>query len=546
MLLVAPNYRLQALGFMALEQLARNNGPQAGEGNYGLWDQLAALHWVRRNIESFGGDRDNVVLFGPDSASALPLALASRWGRAPVGDDDPLPMVPREPLFRAAWLSNPAVFYEQPYELANQHYQRLIKSQSVCSRPSLGPAATINNNNDNNNNNNNRTNQLAECLMGLDGEQVVREYLGRDDPAFRLDDQSSLPIRNIFPDQFVTVDGHLVRDSYPFQLGAANSTTPQRRDNKLPGTGSGSSSDIEAAARPAHQTANEATQRPTGGNYGAADDNYRPPGVAYLVGSATQAVEYWPCPRNLYQWSWEDFRRYVGASLNSFSPETYASASELYRVPAAGSGAPLGGSPSIADPVETYLSMVSDIRQICPINELVRNLRRLGASEGRAERYIVEWRPSSRLSASLQQPAKSCGLEATAEAGPESHKPRYAFHYWDLMAFFGFEAGLRPDEGDLKFQEAIRAMVKRFVWNSEAAATARRDGDAADRADGDGVSEQRGTKRKNNNNKHNGGAEGFTLFALNRTVQWRPREEARAGECRMWEKFLKQSYAWLS
>lgn len=39
-------------------------------GNYGLWDQHAAISWVRRNIEAFGGNRDNITIFGQSAGAA--------------------------------------------------------------------------------------------------------------------------------------------------------------------------------------------------------------------------------------------------------------------------------------------------------------------------------------------------------------------------------------------------------------------------------------------------------------------------------------------
>ncbi|CAL8073913.1 unnamed protein product [Orchesella dallaii] len=55
--LVTINYRLGALGFMT-------TGDKESPGNYGLKDQALALRWVYDNIEQFGGDKENITLFG--------------------------------------------------------------------------------------------------------------------------------------------------------------------------------------------------------------------------------------------------------------------------------------------------------------------------------------------------------------------------------------------------------------------------------------------------------------------------------------------------
>ncbi|MEM1037055.1 MAG: carboxylesterase family protein [Pseudomonadota bacterium] len=66
--LVTINYRLGALGYMAHPALSADD-PRDVSGNYGLLDQVAALEWVRDNIADFGGDPDNVTIFG-ESAGA--------------------------------------------------------------------------------------------------------------------------------------------------------------------------------------------------------------------------------------------------------------------------------------------------------------------------------------------------------------------------------------------------------------------------------------------------------------------------------------------
>jgi para-nitrobenzyl esterase len=66
--IVTINYRLGALGFLNLSEVTRGKIPATG--NEGLLDQAFALEWVRDNIAAFGGDPDNVTIFG-ESAGGM-------------------------------------------------------------------------------------------------------------------------------------------------------------------------------------------------------------------------------------------------------------------------------------------------------------------------------------------------------------------------------------------------------------------------------------------------------------------------------------------
>ena len=79
-ILVTIQYRLGALGYLvhpALETLS----PEGVSGNYGLLDQILALKWIKENIGAFGGDANNVTIFG-ESAGAVNIGTLMLSPRA--------------------------------------------------------------------------------------------------------------------------------------------------------------------------------------------------------------------------------------------------------------------------------------------------------------------------------------------------------------------------------------------------------------------------------------------------------------------------------
>ncbi|HLS09967.1 carboxylesterase/lipase family protein, partial [Lentibacillus sp.] len=77
---VTINYRLGVMGFLHLDGI---NDEYTSSGNCGILDQVAALKWIKENIESFGGDPDRITIFG-ESAGAMSvgtlLAIPSAKG----------------------------------------------------------------------------------------------------------------------------------------------------------------------------------------------------------------------------------------------------------------------------------------------------------------------------------------------------------------------------------------------------------------------------------------------------------------------------------
>ena len=171
--LISINYRLHALGFLALELLS-NSGPNSARGNYGLWDQLAALNWIKSNIESFGGDSNSITIAGSDGSAGSILALASNT--LLTGN-----------LFQKSWLIGPAFYANRTYEMVSMRNLHNFQARSGCYN--------------------------ATCLRSLSPQKVTKLFLGSDDPAFRINDQNDLPIQGIYPEQLINIDGKSVENS---------------------------------------------------------------------------------------------------------------------------------------------------------------------------------------------------------------------------------------------------------------------------------------------------------------------------------------------
>jgi carboxylesterase type B len=163
---VSFNYRLQAMGFLALDLLA-NSGANSSFGNYGIWDSMIVLEWIQRNIHSFGGDPRKVTLFGSDGGSAMIMALMTNPDS--------------RSLFRSVWLIDPALYFNRTFNEASNYNHNNFLSRSGC--------------ND------------IDCLYRLSAQSVLTAFIGDDDPSFVIKDQNDLPIQGMFNKQLIVIDG---------------------------------------------------------------------------------------------------------------------------------------------------------------------------------------------------------------------------------------------------------------------------------------------------------------------------------------------------
>ena len=67
-ILVSINYRLGVFGFLTHPALSAEN-EHGVSGNYGILDQIESLKWIKKNIAQFGGDPDNVMIFGQSAGA---------------------------------------------------------------------------------------------------------------------------------------------------------------------------------------------------------------------------------------------------------------------------------------------------------------------------------------------------------------------------------------------------------------------------------------------------------------------------------------------
>ncbi|CAB4891005.1 unannotated protein [freshwater metagenome] len=104
---VTINYRLGAFGYL-------------GELNLGTYDQIAALRWVQTAIGSFGGDADNVTIFGESAGGSAVVSLLA----APSADG----------LFHRAWAMSPSIAQLRNAERGEQAEAQFLEAAGVSSR----------------------------------------------------------------------------------------------------------------------------------------------------------------------------------------------------------------------------------------------------------------------------------------------------------------------------------------------------------------------------------------------------------------------------
>ncbi|MGA9121457.1 MAG: carboxylesterase family protein [Bacteroidota bacterium] len=134
-LVVSLTYRLGVFGFFAHPELTKESGHNAS-GNYGLLDQIAALEWVKKNIAVFGGDPENVTIFGESagsfSVSALMASpLARGLFRRAIGESGALFSAGRPPASLAEAEKAGVKFAQSAFGTSSLEALRALPAQKV-------------------------------------------------------------------------------------------------------------------------------------------------------------------------------------------------------------------------------------------------------------------------------------------------------------------------------------------------------------------------------------------------------------------------------
>lgn len=112
---VTINYRLGIFGFLHLAEIGGEK--YQASGNCGLLDQIAALKWIKENIEAFGGDPNRVTVFG-ESAGAMSIGTL-------------LAMPSAKGLFQQAILQSGAASHVVKSEVATKNAERLLRVLNI-------------------------------------------------------------------------------------------------------------------------------------------------------------------------------------------------------------------------------------------------------------------------------------------------------------------------------------------------------------------------------------------------------------------------------
>ncbi|XP_011495181.1 PREDICTED: esterase FE4-like [Ceratosolen solmsi marchali] len=162
---VSVNYRLGILGFLNMEH-------EECEGNQGLQDLIAALKWIQSNINAFGGDSNNVTIFGESAGGALVHGLCI----SPLAKG----------LFNKAITQSGVLFNPWAFKVSNKEYGYSLAKElgKECSSPL----------------------EVIEFLQTISADELIEKY----------EATNQKELSNFILSQIPTTDNEMVNPLFPF------------------------------------------------------------------------------------------------------------------------------------------------------------------------------------------------------------------------------------------------------------------------------------------------------------------------------------------
>ena len=122
---VQTNHRLGLLGFLYLDELAGSD--YAGSGNRGNLDIVLALEWVNKNIGVFGGDPDNVMIFGESGGGAKTACLYAMPEAAPYFNKASIESGPGVRMYTQEMAAQTTALVLKELNIAPEDWQKLLE-----------------------------------------------------------------------------------------------------------------------------------------------------------------------------------------------------------------------------------------------------------------------------------------------------------------------------------------------------------------------------------------------------------------------------------
>jgi len=121
---VQTNHRLGLLGFLYLDELGGED--YAGSGNQGVLDIAAALKWVNTNISAFGGDPNNVMIFGESGGGAKTACLYAMPEAAPYFNKASIESGPGVRMYTREMAAETTALVLKAFNIAPKDWRKLL------------------------------------------------------------------------------------------------------------------------------------------------------------------------------------------------------------------------------------------------------------------------------------------------------------------------------------------------------------------------------------------------------------------------------------